>query len=128
MRRLALRIATVVALVGLAGCVTPSIPIPPPNPALMTFQVSIIDTVSGATFSYPADHNYHNGVAFIYNRDKGIGVIQNVNTDDSIGPSQRFAAAIGDQIVVSVQTDTQTESTCIRLRDGTGQDANSCAF
>ncbi|MCU1429120.1 MAG: hypothetical protein JWL83_3120 [Actinomycetia bacterium] len=127
-RHLTPRWMFLVALVlGLGACVTPSIPIPPPNPARMTFTVSIVDTTSGAVFSYPPDSNYHNGVAYIYNRDKGVGVIQNVNPDDSIGPSPRFAAALGDQIVVSVQTVDQTESTCIRLRDGTGQDANSCS-
>jgi hypothetical protein len=92
----------------------------------MTFSVSIIDTVSTAQFSYPPEHNYHGGIAYIYNRDKGVGVIQNVNPDDSIGPSPSFAAAIGDQVVVSVQTADQTDSTCVRLRDGTGQDPNGC--
>ena len=127
-RRAAPRWATLVGLVLVfAGCITPSIPIPPPDPAHMTFQVSIIDTVSTASFSYPPDANYHAGVVYIYNRDRGTGVIQNVNADNSIGPSPRFAAAIGEQIVVSVQTSQQTDSICIRMREGTGQDANSCA-
>ena len=113
---------------GLAGCVTPSIPIPPPDPTRMTFAVTITDMTSTAVFSYPSDYNYHGGVAFVYNRTQGSGVIQNVAADDSIGPTQPFRAVVGDEVVVSVQTEQQTESTCVKLRDGTGQDANGCSF
>jgi hypothetical protein len=122
------RLLLAALVIGLAGCVTPSIPIPPPDPARMTFSVLLVDTVSTAQFSYPPDHNYHAGVAYVYDRTHGVGVIQNVNADDSIGPTQRFPAAVGDEVVISVQTIDQTESTCIRLRDGTGQDPNSCSF
>lgn len=126
MRRLASIVA--VGALALAGCITPSIPIPPPDPARMTFSVSIVGTASTATFSYPPEHNYHGGVVYVYNRTQHGGVIKDVNADDSIGPTPAFAAAVGDDVVISVQTVDQTESTCVKLRDGTGQDPNSCAF
>lgn len=94
----------------------------------MTFHLTLVGADSTAQFSYPSQHNYHNGVAYVYNRTKGTGVIQNVNTDDSIGPTPSFPAVIGDEVVVSVQTVNQTESTCVKLRDGTGQDPNGCSF
>jgi hypothetical protein len=111
-----------------AGCITPSIPIPPPDPAAMTFTLTVVDTSSTAVFRYPVEHNYHNGVVYVYNRSQGTGVIQNVNADDSIGPTNPFPAIAGDEVVISVETVAQTESTCVKLRDGTGQDSNSCTF
>jgi len=54
MRRLAF-----IALLGLAACITPSIPIPPPDPAQADFTITVQDNgTSTASFSYPPDNNY----------------------------------------------------------------------
>jgi hypothetical protein len=116
MRRLAL-----IALLGLAGCVTPSIPIPPPDPALMTFSVTT-DTngaITSASLTYPPHVNYVGGVAYVYNRSIGQGVIQAVNANGSIGPTPPVAASLNDQLVISVENDDQTVSTCVVLKEGT---------
>ena len=120
MRRLAL-----LGVIALAGCVTPSIPIPPPDPAKMMFAV---DTTNGlATFAYAPTDVYIGSVAFVYNRDKGVGVIENAHDDGSVGPTAPVAAAIGDQIVVTFQREDQSVSTCIRLRDGVQDPTVSCS-
>ena len=115
MRRL-----VVIALLGLAGCVTPSIPIPPPDPALMTFTVTT-DTdgaITSASLAYPATLTYQGGVAYVYNRSRGVGVIQAVNASGSIGPTPPVAAGVDDQLVISVENNEQTVSTCVLLREG----------
>jgi hypothetical protein len=119
MRRLAL-----IALLGLAasitGCVTPSIPIPPPNPELMTFGVTT-DTngeITSASLTYPATVSYVGGVAYVYNRSRGLGIIQAVNANGSIGPTTPVAAGASDQLVISVENDEQTVSTCVLLEEG----------
>ena len=122
MRRLA-TIAVIAALLGLVGCITPSIPIPPPDPARMTFNVTVVDLKSSAVFAYPIEHNYKNGIAYLYDRTLRGGVIHDVNPDDSIGPIG-LPASLGDQVVVSVQVGDQTISTCVVLREG-AQDPNS---
>ena len=116
MRRLAL-----IAVLGLAGCVTPSIPIPPPDPSLMTFTVTVDGSgvITGASFQYPPTVSYVGGVAYVYNRSIGIGAIQAVNGDGSIGPTPVVAASENDQMVISVENDEQTVSTCVLLRAGT---------
>jgi hypothetical protein len=121
MRRLLLIAGLVIA----SGCVTPSIPIPPPDPAKMTFAVTAGPTPQ-ATFAYPAENNYVDAVVFIYNRDRGVGVIENAHPDGSVGPTAPLAAALGEQIVVSFQRDDQTVSTCIRLRDGSQSATDYC--
>lgn len=115
MRRL-----VVIALLGLAGCVTPSIPIPPPEAALMTFTVTTDGqgTITSASLEYPPTVSYQGGVAYVYNRDLGVGVIQAVNADGSIGPTPAVSASAGDQLVISVENDEQTVSTCVLLREG----------
>ncbi len=117
-------------LVGLllGGCITPSIPIPPPDPVLMTFVVTGDGASSTATFSYPADHNYVGSIVFVYNRDRGLGIIEATRSDGSVGPTQPVNAAIGDQIVVTFQRDDLTVSTCVRLRNGTQSAADPCSL
>jgi hypothetical protein len=112
----------------LGGCITPSIPIPPPDPVLMTFVVTGDGANTAATFSYPADHNYVGSVVFVYNRDRGLGVIEAARPDGSVGPTQPVKAALGDQMVVTFQREDLTVSTCVRLRNGTQSAIDPCSL
>jgi hypothetical protein len=118
MRRLALLV--VVGLSSWAGCVTPSIPIPPPEPALMTFSVTTDPNgaITSASLTYPATESYKGGVAYVFNRTLGHGSIDLVNADGSVGPTTPVAAAAGNAIVVTIENDDQTVSTCVLLREG----------
>jgi hypothetical protein len=119
MRRLA-TLLVLVGLSGLAGCVTPSIPIPPPEPALMTFSVTT-DTggvITSASLTYPPTESYRGGVAYVFNRTLGHGSIDLVNPDGSIGPTTPVAATAGNELVISIENDDQTVSTCVLLREG----------
>lgn len=109
-----------IALVGLVGCVTPSIPIPPPDPAAMTFTVTTDDqgAITSASLTYPPTMNYAGGVAYVFNRSIGEGIIDAVNPDGSIGPTPPVAAKVNDQLVISVENDEQTVSTCVLLKEG----------
>ena len=121
-------IAGVVTGLLLGGCITPSIPIPPPDPVLMTFLVMGDGANTTATFSYPADHNYVGSIVFVYNRDRGLGIIEATRPDGSVGPTQPVRAALGDQIVVTFQREDQTVSTCVRLRNGTQSSTDYCSL
>lgn len=120
MRRLGL-----IALIGLAaalpGCVTPSIPIPPPDPSSMTFAVTLDQSglIDSASLTYPPTDNYKGGITYVYNRTLGVGIIENVKPDGSIGPTAPVAAHLGDSLVISIENDDQTVSTCVQLREGT---------
>ncbi len=126
MRRLITTLA-LIGLVALGGCITPSIPIPPPDPGKMTFAIT---TTSGgsstATFSYPPDVNYVDTIVFVYNRDRGVGVIEAARADGSVGPTAPLAAALNEQIVVTFQRQDQTVATCIRLREGAQSASSYC--
>jgi len=109
------RLACLVLLAGLAGCVTPSIPIPPPDPERMTFAV---DTTGGtATFSYGPELNYADAIVYIYNRDRGAGIITTARGDGSVGPTQPFAAAVGENLSITFETDDAVVSSCVMIRD-----------
>jgi hypothetical protein len=111
-----------------AGCITPSIPIPPPDPELMTFMVTGDAAASSATFSYPANVNYERSIVFVYNRDRGLGIIEASRPDGSVGPTRPVSAALGEQIVVTFQREDQTISTCIRLRNGQQSSTDYCSL
>jgi len=126
MRRLLVAIVLAAGTLGAPGCVTPSIPIPPPDPALMTFSVQGTVGQTVASFSYPIHPTLVDAVVFVYDRDKGEGVIKNANPDGSVGPTPPLRADVGDQVVVSFQRDDQTASTCVRLQDGAQSGTNYC--
>jgi hypothetical protein len=117
---------SILVLAVLGGCITPSIPIPPPDPGRMTFAVTVSGTSSTATFSYPPDVNYVDTVVFVFNRNRGVGVIEAARPDGSVGPTAPLSAALGEQIVVSFQREDQTVSTCIRLREGAQSSNDFC--
>ena len=120
------RTVGLLCVLGLAGCVTPSIPIPPPDPSQMTFTVTVEGQNSTATFSYPAKQDYADAVVYVFNRDQGIGIIETARHDGSVGPTSPLAARVNEQIVVSFQLEDQTVSRCIRLRDGQQDPTNYC--
>jgi hypothetical protein len=106
---------------GLAACVTPSIPIPPPEPGQMTFGVTVDmnGEINSASLSYPAKDAYRGGITYVYNRTLGTGIIEDVKADGSIGPTTPVAAQLGNSLVISIENDDQTVSTCVLLREGT---------
>jgi hypothetical protein len=120
------RLCSLLVLAVLGGCITPSIPIPPPDPGRMTFAVTVSGQSSTATFSYPPNINYVDSVVFVFNRDRGMGIIETARSDGSVGPTAPLPAALGEQVVVSFQREDQTVSTCIRLRDGTQSATDYC--
>lgn len=117
----------VIAVAGvLHGCITPTIPIPPPDPTLMTFELGVQEGQSVAVFSYAPNDNYVGAIVFVYNRDLGVGVIQNANSDGSVGPTSPVLASLGQQMVVTVEREDQTVSTCVRLRAGAQSPTDYC--
>jgi hypothetical protein len=110
----------------LAGCITPSIPIPPPDPELMLFEVTADGPDSSATFSYPANVNYERSILYVYNLDRGVGIIEATRPDGSVGPTRPVSAALGNQLVVTFQRDDLSVSTCVRLRNGPQSPTDYC--
>jgi hypothetical protein len=119
------RIVVIVTLTVLgAGCVTPSIPIPPPSPERMEFAT---DAAAGlATFSYPADKNYADAIVYVFNRDRKVGVITVADPSGRVVSTPSFAAIVGDQVNVTFEREDQAVSTCIRLRNGNQSNTDVC--
>ncbi len=123
--RLTALIATMIGALGLGACVTPSIPIPPPDPTEMTFDItSTPGSGSYAVFSYPPNQNYKHATIYVFDVNNGGGVFHLANADDSFGPLQPLPAVAGDQVNVAIESADQTISRCIILRQGT-QDPNA---
>jgi hypothetical protein len=121
-------LAGAAGLLAASGCITPSIPIPPPDPGLMTFAITGDAGNTSATFTYPANANYHETIVYVFNRDRGMGIIEAARADGSVGPTQPVKAAVGEQIVVTFQREDLTVSTCIRLRNGPQSSTDYCTL
>lgn len=83
-----------------------------------TVELDPNGTITSASLSYPATDSYKGGVAYVYNRTLGKGVIEAVKADGSVGPTSPLSATEGNQIVFSIENDEQTVSTCVLLKDG----------
>lgn len=105
----------------LGACVTPSIPIPPPEPERMTFAVDV--TAGAATFTYEPESNYADAVVYVFNRDRGTGIITTARPDGSVGPTAPFPAAFGENISITFETDEAIVGSCVQLRPDGGVNA-----
>jgi hypothetical protein len=118
------RLAVLLALsTGLVACVTPSIPIPPPDPTEMTFHLTTVGQMTTATFEYPPMAAYAGGLVQVFDLTTMKGVSETARADGSVGPTLPLPAMLGDNIDVSITSDKQTVATCIVLREG-AQDPN----
>jgi hypothetical protein len=109
---------------GAAGCLTPSVPIPPPDPENMVFE---IDGDAGeATFSYDPDPSYGGAIVYVFNREVGLGIITTAGPDGRVEPTPPFAGVEGDRLIISFELETQLSSRCIVLRPGRSSPANQC--
>lgn len=118
------RLAPIAALALAAACVTPSVPIPPPEPERMSFSV---DGEGGtARFEYLPSPSYGGAVVYVFNRDRGTGIITTAADDGSVGPTEPFPAAGGEQIVVTFELADSLAATCVVLQDGPSSSALEC--
>jgi hypothetical protein len=121
MKRWALAVAVAT---GLWACAAPSVPIPPPVPERMSFEV---DTAGGtASFAYQPIADYAGAVVYVFNRDTGRGIITTADGDGAVAPTEPFPAQEGDEIVVSFELESQLASTCVRLRNGQSNSSLEC--
>jgi hypothetical protein len=114
--------AAVVA--GLWACAAPSVPIPPPQPERMSFELDL--DAGTASFAYDPVADYSGAVVYVFNRDAGRGVITTADGDGRVPPTEPFPAAEGDEIVVSFELESQIASTCVHLRDGQSSSSLEC--
>lgn len=120
-----IRLLTGLIVVALAGaCITPSIPIPPPQPSAMTFTVNAAD--GNATFAYAPSEHYANAKVYVYNADLGEGLITTARPNGSVGPTAPFPAMVGNQVVITFETSEDTVSACVRVTEGTPTALDVC--
>jgi len=112
------------ALVLGGACNTPSVPIPPPSPELMTFSVEV-DTGS-ARFEYEPNADFGGALVYVFNRDLGEGIIATARDDGSVGPTDPFPAQEGDEVLITFELEEQLASTCVRVAAGRSSAANEC--
>jgi hypothetical protein len=112
MRRL-LRLFVLAALTG--ACNTPSVPLPPPALGALSFQRSgqpDLVVVSGMPTSVHAGARF-----YVFNRDRGDGVITTANADGSFTTSP-FPGGDGDlvQMYFDNREGARSQDVCVELR------------
>jgi hypothetical protein len=130
-------ITLVIALgsaLGVSSCITPTIPIPPPTPADIDFEITPTIPIpppstpqATAVMTYPATNAYIGSTAYVLDNTTGEGVFMRANADGSIGPTLALPVTLGDEVIVSVTGSNQeTVSTCVILQNGAQSSANEC--
>ena len=122
-----MRVRLVTGLIAIAlggACITPSIPIPPPEPSAMTFMVNPIDGV--ATFRYAPQERFSLAKVYVFNKDQGAGIITTANINGGVPETAPFPAIIGDEVVITFEVPEDTVSSCVRVTDGTPNALDVC--
>ena len=118
--------AILAVLLAFSACNTPSVPIPPPRPDLMTFA---LDTdASTVSFQYDDNADYGGAVVYLYNRDLGEGIITTADDAGRVMSSQPFPGTEGDDVIVTFEVEAQLGSTCVTLREGRASAADLCSL
>ncbi len=128
------------ALLALVGCISPTVPVPPPDPENMVFEVDELPSGGDfgvARFSYDGDASLGGAVVYVFNQTLGEGVITTAEADGSVPLTAPFpvsavgepgdvGAAIGDEITISFELEEQVSSTCVRIAAGRSSFAARC--
>ncbi len=118
------RLASLVALaLALAGCVVPSVPVPPPEPSAISFDLRDDGT---ATMSADPDSRWANALVYVLNADVGEGIIVTSEPDGSVPETPPFPGVDGDTIRIRYETDENVGSVCLFLHQGRSSDAAEC--
>ena len=92
----------------------------------MVFEVNDEDGL--ATFSFDPQPRFGGAVVFIFNRDRGEGIITTARADGAVGPTEPFAADVGEDLLITFETEDQVLSRCITLADGRSSSAFECSL
>jgi hypothetical protein len=125
-KRLALTLVILAAGFSLgAGCFAPSVPVPPPEPANMTFA---LDGVAGtATYSANLGGDWARSWVSVFDDTTGKGVLDMSDASGHVGPTQPWRANDGDRVrIVFQREDGEQSGVCLILRGGPSSSANVC--
>lgn len=139
----AVSIATTFLLCSLwvCSCVpAPTVPVPPPNPENMVFDIEAPPENGApgfARFSYDGNLENAGAIVYVFNRTVGEGVITTAEPDGTVLPTAPFPvgavgdeqdqeALAGDEIIVSFEIEEQVSSTCVRVAAGRSSFAARC--
>lgn len=117
-------VAALALLFAAGACNTPSVPIPPPRPDDVFFEVDP-DEAFGR-FSHGPRADFGDAIVYVFNRDVGRGVISTANPDGSVDPTDTFPAIAGDRILITFEVETQLASICLKLEPGRSSAEHRC--
>lgn len=119
-----MRVSLAFSFAVLAGCTTPTIPIPPPQVEDVTFALD--ETAMTATFEYTGGERYAEGFVYIFNLTEGVG--PPVARFDAAGHvlTAPFAGVRDDQIDVAFRREDELTTLCVLLRPPPLTDADMC--
>jgi hypothetical protein len=109
------------------GCFVPSVPVPPPDPAGMSFAL----TAEQGTATYQANLgvNWPNTKVIVFDEQTGEGVVATSDGTGRVGPTQPFRANDGDTVQIEFRRDDGEEAgVCLILHDGPSNSNNECGF
>jgi hypothetical protein len=111
-------------LVALGGCVTPSFPVPPPEPEAIVFS---LDPVAGmATFRADPEPEWAFARVTITDTTSGYGVIVPAEANGEVLETPPFRAEDGDLILIEYELDDQAGGLCLILHDGRSSSEFRC--
>lgn len=114
----------ILALVG-SACNVPSVPLPPPDPASITFHLGV--TPGFASYESDPNATWSRAVVYVFNESKSRGVITVARPDGSVEPAL-FIGDDGDIVEITYELERQSQlaGLCLILREGRSSPSNRC--
>lgn len=117
----------VAALVGgaIAGCITPSVPVPPPSAEAQSFA---IDGASGtATYQGSLGSDWTNSWVVVLVERTGDGVVARSDATGVVAPTDPFLAVEGDIVNIEYERDDgERAALCLILHPGPSSSNYEC--
>ena len=120
------RLLSCAFVIALAGCTTPSFPVPPPEPDAVSFALN--DATGEATFmaDAPDDNRWAFARVSVFNLDASDGVITVADENGAVAETRPFIGVDGDRIEITYEIDIQISKLCLFLHEGRASEADDC--
>jgi hypothetical protein len=116
----------VVSLAAVAGCVAPSVPVPPPGPEAMSFTLDLQAGV--AVYQANLGSDWGSSWVTLYDDTTGEGIVARSQPNGHVGPTAPWRANDGDQVRIQFERDDgEVSGVCLILHGGPSSQNYECS-
>jgi hypothetical protein len=123
-RHLSACLVALALVLALPGCVSPSVPVPPPGTEVMSFAVN--DAAGTVTYSATLGSNWANSWVIVLVEETGEGVVARSDAAGNVTTAPFVAMPDNTALIRFEREDGETAGVCVVIRAGQLNDNDQC--